>query len=174
MRTIWRNGFRRSRSTRAQVAAITLRRPPCPQRWTRAAGRTSPGCIDKMTFQRSAAGFGRPDGAWHTADGESVETTDIPVNNARVQRTEGLFRKELNPLRRACANARFWESSRFPCSEAAGRIGQLGVESASSPAIFAHEAAVGQQLLMTMPNCTLQSGRSRLAVTHSGIHREVT
>jgi hypothetical protein len=35
---------------------------------------------------------------------------------------KGLFRKKLNPLRCAGANARFWESSRFPCSEVASHI----------------------------------------------------
>jgi hypothetical protein len=50
-----------------------------------------------------------------------------PVNG-RVQRPEGLFRKGLNPLRCAGANARLWESSQFPYSEAVGRIRQLGVD----------------------------------------------
>jgi hypothetical protein len=43
------------------------------------------------------------------------------AENARVQRLEALFRKELNTLRSAGANARFWESLAFPCSEAAAR-----------------------------------------------------
>src|ERR1022692_1748625 len=47
--------------------------------------------------------------------------------NAHVQRPEGLFRKELNPIRCAGANARFWESSRFPRSEA-GQSHQWGRE----------------------------------------------
>jgi len=39
-----------------------------------------------------------------------------------------MCRKELIPQWRTGANARFWGSSRFGCSEAVGRIRRLGVE----------------------------------------------
>jgi hypothetical protein len=41
-----------------------------------------------------------------------------------------LFRKELNRLQCASANARFWENLRFLCSEAAGDDRQKGVNMA--------------------------------------------
>ena len=44
----------------------------------------------------------------------------------RSQSLKRFFRMELNPLRCAVADARVWESSPFPCPEAAGHVRQLG------------------------------------------------
>jgi hypothetical protein len=66
-----------------------------------------------------------------------------------------------------------WFNADFCCSIPAAQDWQERVDTGITVTDWRPCASTGQQLPMTMPNCALQSGRPRLAVTRSDIHKEV-